>query len=217
MVSILFSFVLLAKTAITFDVVMTGKNLTFSKTFPLILKSIPCYCSIIIFRVLAFSLTIAYLRYAAIVPILILFIELLILNYLRFKNQKFTNGYDRWAMIYGCASMNAGALSATSWGEIRAKRMEEDPKKYLEDDQKFIQSSSIVTFVHHYVVLCLIVIVASMYPEYVLDEGHYVVLRFKPGSPEFCWLFGTTFGFGVLSTGLSLMFPPIILSVDVGA
>jgi len=215
-VSVFASYFLLAKTAISFDITLASKDLNLCKTLTHVLKTLPCYCSTIVFRVLAFSHTTAYLRYYAVVPIFILFLELFALNYLRLKNEEFDNGYEMALTIYSTAIVNAGVLTVSNGRNLRKTRVE-DANKYMENDLEFIRLSSIITFLHHTVVLTIIVVMASINPEYLIDEEHFVVLRWMPDSNEFYWPFGITFLFGVVSTVLSLMLAPIIVGVDVGA
>ena len=99
---------------------------------------------------------------------------------------------------------------------LRKTRVD-DANKYMENDLQFIRLSSIITFLHHTVVLTIIVVMASINPEYLIDEEHLEHLRWMPDSHEFYWPFGITFLFGVVSTVLSLMLAPIIMSVDVDA
>ena len=68
-ITIMASFILLAKTSICYDISVTEKELTFFEKLTHILNTLPCYITTILFRVSSFSLTIAFLRGISIIPI----------------------------------------------------------------------------------------------------------------------------------------------------
>ena len=85
-ISIGFSFLALSRVAILYDVAMKKINMTFVETLCHTLEIFPCYAFTTLFRVTSLSLTIAYLREFAFIPISILFLELFIISYIRYMD-----------------------------------------------------------------------------------------------------------------------------------
>ena len=215
-VTIVTSFLLLSKTAITYDITATGKDLNFCQTIIHILKSIPIYCSTIVFRVLSFTLTIAYLRIYAVLPIIILFLELGIVSYIRYRNQEFGSELQMWQSIYGATLSNGGVLSINSFKEVDDANDEKDTSENVEANRKFIQLSSITTFLHHTSVLIIILNgVLLINPEYLNDEKFkYLIL--KPDNQLFYWAFGVTILIGLTSMVLSVIFASKMVITEAG-
>jgi hypothetical protein len=201
MVTIAASFLLLSKTVITYDITNAELNLTFCQKMIHILKSIPIYCSSIVFRVFSFVLTISYLRNYSIFPISILFIELGLLAYIRYRNEEFgdkQHPYARWVNIYTTTVSNAGVLNISTIKNA-SNIKDEDVKA----TRKFIRLSSITTFIHHTLVLIIILMVIIFNPDYLTDE-QFKYLKLKPDNLLFYPAFGVTIAIGLLSMILCL-------------
>ena len=78
-VTIFASFILLARVSIAYDLVWKG--LGFKDTMIETAKLLPAHVTTIMFRVSAFTITMVYLREWAIIPILVLYLEILAITY----------------------------------------------------------------------------------------------------------------------------------------
>ena len=206
-ITILASFFLIARTSMLLDIetkmYSMGKELSFGESLLQTFKRMPCYTSTIIFRVSAVSLTIAFLRGWSAIPISILFLELAILAYMRNKNQE-DRSEARAATFYLCLS-NAGVMNAYTLGTD-----DEDEV----GGEKFIRNSTIVTFIHHSIVLVTIMIVASYNPQY-LDHWTWPEFQLKPTVCHFFTVFGCTLFMGCYSLTVTLYRAKNIVNVDV--
>ena len=110
------SFIMIAKTAIEFDIMSRGKNLGFRDSFVHMIKVLPCYATIIVFRVSALSLTIAFLRLWSLIPICFLFVEQALISYSRYRDVQ--NTFRKYEDTYFLFLSNVGVLNAYSIGRI---------------------------------------------------------------------------------------------------
>lgn len=186
-ISIVFSFVALSRVAILYDVAMKKINMTFVETMCHILETFPCYAFTTLFRVTSLSLTIAYLREYAIVPICILLLELFIISYLRYMNVEEKS--RRFCFVYFATISNVGVLNVNNFGELNAD--EEDHKDEDDDCKRFIRRSLIVTFLHHATVLSTILFLSQVDPDF-FDKGRRGCIILKPDSPHFFWIISVT-------------------------
>ena len=196
MLTIAASFLLLSKTVITYHITLDVVSLSLCQKMIQILKSIPIYCSSIVFRVFSFVLTISYLRNYSIFPISILFIELGLLAYIRYRNEEFgdkQHPYARWVNIYTTTVSNAGVLNISTIKNA-SNIKDEDVKA----TRKFIRLSSITTFIHHSIVLITILMVVIFHPDYLTDE-QFKYLILKPENKLFYPAFGVTIAIGLVS------------------
>ena len=206
-VTIITSFILLAKTSISYDMMMTTSDLTLNETVKHILKTMPCYFTTIVSRVLSISLTISYLRIWSIVPITILFLELVLLSYRRYSKQKDRTNWDIFFSVYYSSLCNIGGINANNFSDaIRAEEKGVTDEE-LEASTWFIKLSSVITFLHHTAVLVTIVLV-SWYHEGYLAQDQFEDLLVK--KEEFFWfenlnwVFGGTILLGFYGMVLSL-------------
>ena len=215
MISITASFLTLSYTSILFDVAMTTKDLTASETFSHILSTIPCYLSTIVFRVMSLSLTIAFLRPYSIIPISFLLIELSVLSYERYKNLPLHVKGGKFIPIYISTLTNLGVLNSINVNEYfnvnEDGRMTPDCIKAC---KKFIKRSSILTLVHHSVVLFVITLISESHSDFIKHSEQYQLLELEPASMEFYSVFGLTLMFGIFSTTLSLNQASKIINVN---
>ena len=219
-ITILTSFILLAKTSIVFDIERFKENthtqLSFKETVNHTIKSLPCYATTIIFRALSFSLTISFLRFWSIIPIGFLFLELGLLSYIRYRNVN--DKYDFFSSVYMSCAANCGVFVASNLSKIPSKFA--DHHSYGEileeavdgNGQKFVRESSTVTYLHHTVVLVAIMVLASVHPHY-FESDDYQGLILKPGSCHFLWVFGVTLTMGFYSLILSLYLAKNVINV----
>ena len=206
-VTIITSFILLAKTSISYDMMMTTSDLPLNETIKHILKTMPCYFTTIVSRVLSISLTISYLRIWSIVPITILYLELVLLSYRRYSKQKDRTNWDIFFSVYYSSLCNIGGINANNFSDaIRAEEKGVTDEE-LEASTWFIKLSSVITFLHHTAVLVTIVLV-SWYHEGYLAQDQFGDLLVK--KEEFFWfenlnwVFGGTILLGFYGMVLSL-------------
>ena len=198
MVSVIFSFLALARTATIYDILMKKVELNFVQSLCHCIDTLPCYASAIVFRVTALSLTIAYLRLWSIIPISLLFLELLIPSYIRYRNVEEKS--RRFAFVYLTCLSNGGVLNANNFGELNS---DEEDHNNDDDGRRFIRYSSIITFLHHTTVLCVIIVLTILVPDY-FEEGRVSEVVLRPESCHFLWVFGVTILIGFQSMVFSL-------------
>ena len=215
MISITASFLTLSYTSILFDVAMTTKDLTASETFFHILSTIPCYLSTIVYRVMSLSISIAFLRPFSIIPISFLIIELSILSYDRYKNLPLHVKGGKFIPIYISTLTNLGVLNSINMNEyFNANEDGRMTPECIEACKKFIKRSSILTLVHHSVILLVIISISENHPDFFKRGEQYRLLELEPASMEFYSIFGLTFMFGIFSTTLSLNQASKIINVN---
>ena len=199
-VTIVASFVLLARTAIVFDLLMAEEELSFKDSMIYTLKVLPTHVSAISFRALSFSLTIAFLRGWCCIPIFVLYLELMLITYNQYENEKRSDFFmSLWTMPFS----NLAVLNSHSFSETSTAK----------EVVTFIRLLSIATFAHHTLVLTSIMILTYLEPGY-LDQDHFSQLTLKPDTPYFYPTFGTTIALGILSLVLSLLTAKRVASVD---
>ena len=84
----------------------------------------------------------------------------------------------------------------------------------IEACKKFIKRSSILTLVHHSVVLLVIISISENHPKFFKHGNQYQLLELEPASMEFYSIFGLTLMFGIFSTTLSLNQASKIINVN---
>ena len=210
-VSISFSFLTLARTSILFDITMKKVDFGFIESLRHTASILPCYASAILFRVTSFSLTIAYFRYWSILPISLLFVELAVVSYLRYRNVEEKSRL--FVFVYLTCLSNAGVLNANNVGELNSDMKD---KKDEADGKRFIRRSSVITFIHHGLVLCTIMVLTKWYPNY-FEDGRVKDIKLRPESPHFFWLFGVTLLVGFMSMMLALSNARKVSEVDMTA
>ena len=210
-VSISFSFLTLARTSIIFDITMKKVDFGFVESLKHTASILPCYASAIVFRVMSFSLTIAYFRYWSILPISLLFVELAVVSYLRYRNVEEKSRL--FVFVYLTCLSNAGVLNANNVGELNSDMRD---RKDDADGKRFIRCSSVITFIHHGLVLCTIMVLTKWHPNY-FKEGRVKDIKLRPESPHFFWWFGVTLLVGFMSMMLALSNARKVSEVDMTA
>ena len=187
---------------------MTGKDLNCKQTLVHTVRALPCYASTILFRIVSITLTLAYLRYWSIIPNSILVLELAVLSWQRYKDDKriinrFTNAY------FLCLS-NIGVLNAYS-PSTKVYNADTD----INRARKFIRVSSTTTFLHHSIVLSSIMILSFLYPDYFCQE-HFHTLRLKPDIRDFYVIIAVTLLIGFYSMMLSYALAWKLVAINAG-
>ena len=108
-IAIFASFIMLARIAIVYDLLIQEKELTFSDTMIHTIKVLPAHVTTIMFRIFAFTLTLVFLRGWAVIPICVLYLEMLFMTYVRYKNVK--KVADRFGSIWLVSISNLAVLS----------------------------------------------------------------------------------------------------------
>ena len=160
----------------------------------LTISVLPVYVTTIVFRVLAFTLTLIFLREWAIIPICILYLQILIVTYMRYKNVN--DSILRFWAIWFTSFSNLAMLNMYS---IADKLMVKSDKQCVKCCQTFIILLTAINFVHHTLVLVSIMALTIYYPEY-LQQGQFYRLVLKPDGINFFFAFGTTYALGILSS-----------------
>ena len=163
--SIAISFIFLITNAIRFDLIANGVRFkTLKQKIAYGFEILPLHLTSIIFRVMAFVLTFSFIRWYALLPTVLYILEIMILA-----------GYiisADWNIIYNVGLTNIGM---TNIGFIRFLS---DKTKFPEDlndrMKRFVRLSSIVTFLHHTIVLILLMVLEK----YASESGT---------QPGFCW------------------------------
>ena len=111
-------------------------------------KVLPQHVTCIIFRVMSFVLTFTFIHWYALLPTILYVLEIMILV-----------GYTvaaEWDIVYNIGLTNIGMMN------IGFVKFLSDKSKFPEDLNKrlkrFVRLSSVVTFLHHSVILCLLLV-----------------------------------------------------------
>ena len=164
--SICASFGLLAKTCIEIDLFMLDtENPMMNDPFKSMIhtiKSLPTHGVTIIFRVLSFSLTIAFLRVWSVIPIAVLYFGLVIITYKRYRHVD-----DKWNFLAAMWCVPLSNLSALNVYNIADQRIFIADRPSRDRIFSFIRASSIWSFVLHAIVLIFIMVLANFSPEYL--------------------------------------------------
>ena len=192
-ITIIASLFQLAKCVITLDIehklYVEKKTLGFKQLLVQVVKLLPCYISTITFRISSLCLTMAFLREFSIIPLTLLAIEIAVLAWMRCKDIKLN--LNNWLFIFvGLVVSNFGVMTAS----LYYPRAKEDVKEV----EKFVRRSTIVTFIHHIVILSIIMVLGRHYPNYMC---HWTAPMFilKPTCERFFWVLGTTMMMGCFS------------------
>ena len=168
-VAIFGSFFILSKTSIDLDLEM---NHHFLSTWDIVMHFTnlgPGYAATIAFRVLSFSITMAFLRLWSIIPISLLFLELVATCYICFRKLRQTNfGYAAYLplIITNLGVTNVGTIGANQFMKDEMKQECGEVVNYYKETDKFIKISSIMSFIHHSVVIATIVGLITYNPCY---------------------------------------------------
>ena len=168
----------------------------------MISERLPCYISTIIFRALSLALTISFLREFSIIPIAILFVEVVVVATLRIIPTNKPSDY-KIADIALLSVTNIGSMSAYGMGTNYRDDQGDD---IFEDDEavsKFIKTSCSLTTAHHFVVLATIIVMGTLSPTY-FEHWNSPDFLLRPTTDNFYWTFSVTMLLGVHSVTLLL-------------
>ena len=156
------------------------------------IKRLPCYISTIIFRVMSISLTMAYLRIWATIPLTLLVIELTYFAWNRNKKREVSLP-KKLIRTYLLVTSNLTVMNARTIHELKEEEQEE--KSNIE---QFLKNSSLITFFHHSITLLIILFICLYHPQFFVHwtEPHFWL---KPSIERFYWVFGITLLMGVYS------------------
>ena len=199
LVSIGFSFLSLANTAVTTDLEnscnILDTKISFKETIIELIQRMPCYLTTIIFRIGSFSLSISFLRGYSIICIFILLIEkatLTTLSHIWQKSHDDQVTLDVLDLIY--SGLKTIAIPNFVVGEDQNL-----------DKMIWIRYTSyIISFFHHSAILIVIMGLGSSDPEF-LDHWGTADFLIKPTNSNFYWIFGTTLLMGCYSLNLILL------------
>ena len=125
-------------------------------------KILPCYGTTIIFRTSSLTLTIGYLREWSVLPICILYLELVILAYRMCSDVK--NKITRFQAACFMSFSNLAVINTQN------ADYEDDEKPSDEKTATFIRRSSILTFCHHTALLVVLMCLGQYHPEYFQEQ-----------------------------------------------
>ena len=203
LIAIFACFILLVRTSMNYEIMMNKRTLTFVEPLTHKFKSFQCYAANIIFRSTSLSITIAFLRELSFIPICIIFVELVILSFIRYR--KAAKKSDFFQCMYLSSLTNLGALNPSGMHDHGDDDLNNDLENTFEDKRgrQFVKMSSIVTFVHHALVLVSIMIPIWSNSKY-FEQEHFKNVILIPGENNFLWLIGVTIMFGFYAMVLSM-------------
>ena len=198
-ITIISSFVQIGRAAILNDIetkiwINKQEPLTFCQSLIQTLKMIPMYVPTIVFRVGSMVVTMAYLRFYSIIPISLLLIEMAFVGWVRFRKMWKTS--DRREYVATLTMSNVGVFNAYS--PFQGQEWDWDDENE-EDINNFIVRSNITTFIHHTIVISIIMGVGFFQPSFFLPA-----LILKPEDGTFYMVLGGIIGMGALSLTINL-------------
>ena len=167
-ITIATSFIQIARCAILNDMeaklVIDDKQLSFVESLWETIQRLPAYVSTIIFKVFSLVLCMAYLRVYAIIPMVLLFFELIVVTWIRMKNSTDSDTATKVLNGFYLLFSNIGVVNAYTF--FNGWMMEDDDLNEKDEDIiKFVRQSSIITFIHHSSVLVFIMVLGWHYPD----------------------------------------------------
>ena len=205
--TIVASFIMLARASILFEIQRSGKGLSCLETIIHTVKILPCYATTIIFRTSSLTLTIGYLREWSVIPICILYLELVFLAYLMCSDVQ--DKVVRFQATYFMSLSNLAVINTQN------ADYEDDEKPSDEKTATFIRRSSILTFCHHTTLLVIIICLGRYQTEYFEEQFKGVILLPTDGK-EFFYLPGFIILLGLYSMILSLHTVDKVARLEVG-
>ena len=163
------------------------ESLSFCKSLIETLKRIPIYVPTMIFRCGSLVVTMAYLRSYSFIPIAILLFELGWVSWIRFR--KFV--YKK-IFIAQIIMSNIGVLN--SYAFLMEKESEDE-----KDINKFIARSSVLAFVHHSIVIVIIMVMGYLHSDLFTST-----LILKPSDPQFYYVLSSVIAIGAMSLAINL-------------
>ena len=213
--SIASSFTTIAISSITSDVEFgqsgeDDEDLTWKEKARMFVERLPCYMTTIIFRSLSLTLTISFLREYSPIPIIVLFVELVVVATIRISKSE-GNRSGKLANICILVVTNAGSMMSYTMFNNEAVG-----GTFKEDDQdvaSFIKISAIVTTIHHFLVMIVIIIMGSVDPS-LLQHWESDEFLLSPSGHDFYWAIIVTMVFGTYSLILLLYRARNIVAIE---
>ena len=205
------SFTTIAISSITSDMEFSKsgeEDRTLMETVRMCVERMPCYLTTIMFRIISLTLTISFFREYSPIPIMALFLELAVVATIRMTKPKLGLEYNLPAICF-LAVTNVGTMNAYTcvqalfrgpqWTTGHWKRTQERDQ----DIASFIKSCAIVTTIHHFVVMIVIVTMVSTKSSPMRHwESPEFLLR--PSEHDFYWAISITMILGIHSLILIL-------------
>ena len=187
-VCIFTSFAQISMSSITSDLqVAQGgqqEEMSLTKKLVVFLERLPCYLFTVSFRSLSLALCISFLRYWSLLPIIILFIEMIAVAIWRMNRAE----GKLWIKV-----TSGGFLLATNIGTMNAftfwTENEKEDFQIKEEDgniASFVKISAIVTTIHHFLVLAFILITGILNPNF-MEHWETSDFLLKPSTHDFKW------------------------------
>ena len=159
------------------------------------IRRLPAYISTIIFKVASIVLCMACLRIYSIIPIALMIAELILISWIRVKNKKDWNGFQKFAVGFYLVISNIGVVNSYTFFNV----LDEKEDKERDDEIiNFVRRSSIISFIHHVTTLILIMVIGLNYPD---TFEHWTSPKFllSPCEPHFYYAFTIVILIGVYS------------------
>ena len=217
-ITIMTSFVHLAYSSILKDIdtklyiMELHEDVSFCDTLTAKLYRVPGYTSTIIFRVGSLVVTMAYLRWFSVIPLALLFLELVLVAWLRCRVLK-----DKKEALVNVAHLtlgNIGVLNAFAFENLENRRREND--KHVKN---FVVRSSVITFLHHTTVIIVIIFIGCYKPN--LFHQNLIIRPYNDNenkyNERFFWLLGGLLSMGIYSLTVILYRADKITAFQVAA
>ena len=140
-----------------------------------------------IYRCGSLVVTIAYLRLFSLIPFFILLLELGLVSWIRFRRFIYRKIFIAQIMI-----SNIGVLN--SYAFLMDKEEEDE-----EDISKFIVRSSVIAFIHHTILIVIIMVIGYLNPDFFVPE-----LILKPSDQKFYIALSSIIVIGAMSLAINI-------------
>jgi hypothetical protein len=158
-ITICASFFMLSKASIDLDLEVYEHDLGFCGTLIHYLTLLPAYSTTIAFRTSAFAITIAFLRIWCLLPMSLLLVEMIIVSYICFRklgSPGFAYSVYLSLILTNLGVTNVGMIGANEFIKTEEKENDTYTVNYINQTDRFIKLSSSTTFLHHTIVLSVI-------------------------------------------------------------
>ena len=202
------SFFILSKASIDFELEMYEREISICGTVKHFALVLPGYAATIAFRVLSFSITMAFLRIWSIIPMFLLFLELSVAYYVAFEETPWAYLEDSIPIIItNLGVTNLGMVGANLFISEEQKQNQEDVYSYYVQNDRFMKYSSTLSFIHHFIVVGTILGLVAHDPCYL---DHWACPKFILSNygglfhNNMYSLTGGIFGFGLFGLASTL-------------
>lgn len=198
-ITIIGSAFLLGKTVIEFDATFHNVELKgFMGTVKYTLSVLPLYVSSILFRIVSITITLAYLRFWSLLPMLTLLLELIVTSGVCIQ----WNPTVIYAMVLSnLSTMNVGMVYDLDKDYLANHPLPVDINRRL---KTFVKVSTVVTYLHHTICLVIIIVLVIYYPTKMAHWNSDLVNFLQPNDSNFRLLFAMIFLTGLMNLLLVL-------------